>query len=306
MRLTRHVATSIFTIVITAALFVAATPAHAACEYQGTPQTGTVECVTWADDEQPGSDEGGSEAGTTPVSHDSQSGAATSNEPVCRDGEGAVVPCTVESDNGSTCYFGSAIGAGGGAAGSAAYLCEPPPDADEGEPEDSNGEPAPAVDPVVVAWRATTSMGLHAIDMQIAPTPVSDDPDSMGLVGLPVWLWADDTPGTWGPQSASASDGPVSVTVTARVDRVEWDMGDGTTVTCTEPGTPFDPERHTAEDESPDCGHTYLHTSDQEPDGLYTVTATSYWTAEWSDGTGQTGTIPFELTTTEQIRIGEL
>jgi hypothetical protein len=36
------------------------------------------------------------------------------------------------------------------------------------------------------------------------------------------------------------------------------------------------------------------------------VTATSHWIAAWTDDTGQNGTIPFELTTSEQIRIGEL
>jgi hypothetical protein len=308
MRLTHLVRTLLLTIVITAAFVVTAAPASASCEYQGTPQTGTVDCVSWTDDEQPGSDEqtpGSSESETSPVS---QPDETTSTEPVCRDGAGTVVPCAVENENGEQCYFGSPIGAApGGSGGSAVYICPAPPDDPDTEPEAATGEPATAVtDPVILAWRATTSLGLRAIEMQIAPAPVSDDPDSMGLVGLPVWLWTDDTAGTWRPQTASASDGPVSVTVTARLDRVEWDMGDGTTVTCTEPGTPFDPTRHTAEDESPDCGHTYLRTSSREPDGLYTVSATSFWTAAWSDGTGQTGTIPFELTTTEQIRIGEL
>jgi hypothetical protein len=310
MRLIHHARALLLTVVTAATLLVAAGPASATCEYQGNPQTGTVECVRWAGDTTPGTEQTqGSAGGTSTASHSSQFGATTSNEPVCRDGAGAVVPCTVQNDSGDQCYFGGPVGsAPGSSTGSAVYLCPPPPDdPDAEESGDSTGEPVTTtVDPVIVAWRATASMGLRAIDMQIAPTPVSAEPESMGLVGLPVWLWADDTAGTWGPQTASASDGPVSVTVTARVSRVEWDMGDGTTVTCTEPGTPFDPTRHTAEDESPDCGHTYLHTSSRQPDGLYTVTATSHWTAEWADDTGQTGTIPFELTTTEQIRIGEL
>jgi hypothetical protein len=187
-------------------------------------------------------------------------------------------------------------------------MCPPPPDdADTGDSPDSAGQPATStVDPVILAWRATASMGLRAIDMQIAPTPVSDNPDSMGLVGLPVWMWADQSAATWGPQTASASDGPVNVTVTARVDHVEWNMGDGTVISCDQPGTPFDPTRHAVEDGSPDCGHTYFQISQRQPDGLYTVTATSHWIAAWTDDTGQTGTIPFELTTSEQIRVGEL
>jgi hypothetical protein len=147
-------------------------------------------------------------------------------------------------------------------------------------------------------------MDLRAVDMQIAPTPLSADADSMGLVGLPVWLWTEPTAATWGPITASASDGPVSVTVTARVDRVEWKMGDGTVIACEAPGTPFNSDAHSVEDRSPDCGHVYQRVS-RDPSGAYTLTATSYWVAEWSSG-AETGTIPFDFTTTEEIRIGEL
>lgn len=180
------------------------------------------------------------------------------------------------------------------------------------EEDDTSDQPAtvvagapgsPPVDPIVVAWQALASIDLHAVDAQIAPTPLSTDADSMGLVGLPVWLWTEPTAATWGPISASASNGPVAASVTASVDRVEWSMGDGTVITCDTAGTPFDPTTHDVEDRSPDCGHIYQQVS-RDPSGNYTVTATSYWVAEWSSG-GKSGTIPFDFTTSEQIRIGE-
>jgi len=312
MRLAHLVRTLLLATAVATASLALASPASASCQYQGSLQAGTVDCVRWSDDESPGVD-GEASGGASEVSPVSQGGSGTSSStgsaPICRDSADAIVPCTITNDDGDQCYFGGNIGAAPGGTGSGSvYMCPPrPDDADTGDPPDQGRPPATStVDPVILAWRATASMGLRAIDMQIAPTPVSDNPDSMGLVGLPVWMWADQSAATWGPQTASASDGPLNVTVTARVDHVEWEMGDGTVITCDQPGTPFDPARHTVEDESPDCGHTYLQTSQRQLDGLYTVTATSHWIAEWSDDTGQTGTIPFELTTSEQIRISEL
>ena len=43
----------------------------------------------------------------------------------------------------------------------------------------------------------------------------------------------------WGPISRTASSAGYSVTAAAKVQRVVWAMGDGTTVTCTERGTPY-------------------------------------------------------------------
>lgn len=63
------------------------------------------------------------------------------------------------------------------------------------------------------------------------------------VVGMPMWMWADPSPTTFGPLSASATAGGVTVTATAKVTTVRWAMGDGTTVTCHGPGTPYTPER---------------------------------------------------------------
>jgi hypothetical protein len=310
MRLKALVRTVLTVPLILTGLLVAATAAHADCEYQGSRQAGSIDCLRWAEDETPGNNAasiGTGGAGTAQAGHSGHTGNAggTPAEPVCRDGSGAQVPCSIVNDNGTTCYFGDAIGTAPSGSGGAVYLCSPPPedeDTDDTEPGDSPG--VTPVDPVVLTWRAITSLNLRAADLHIAPTPLAVDPESMGLVGLPVWLWTPD--GTWGPHTATASDGPVSVTVTARIDRVEWDMGDGTTITCRTPGTAYDPARHTVDDRSPDCGHVYQHTSHDQPDGVYTVTATSHWTAAWTTDAGATGTIPFELTTSEQIRIGEM
>lgn len=88
---------------------------------------------------------------------------------------------------------------------------------------------APAIDPAVVARRAVDQMELKGPDI------TSPHAAGKSLVGMPMWMWVRPGPTTYGPASASA--GGMTVTATARVTAVRWAMGDGTTVTCTGPGT---------------------------------------------------------------------
>ena len=108
---------------------------------------------------------------------------------------------------------------------------------------------------------------------------------------------------TFGPITESASAGGITITATAEVLHVTWDMGDGTEVVCDTAGTPYKPEY--GRKDSPDCGHTYQLSSVRETDDAYTVTATSSWVITWA-GAGQTGTIRLDgLNRSTQIRIGE-
>lgn len=155
--------------------------------------------------------------------------------------------------------------------------------------------------PRQVAQVAVKQLDLSAIDIGIAPEP---GPDSIGLVGMPVWMWAKAPDAhTYGPATASASAGGITVTATARVEQITWDMGDGTQVVCRTAGTPYRPSD--GRRSSPDCGHTYVTSSSHQPGGAYTVTATSEWVVTWS-GAGQRGTILLPgLRRSTQIRIGE-
>lgn len=157
------------------------------------------------------------------------------------------------------------------------------------------------IDPVVLAQRAIASMDLDPIKIGIVP---ESGANRAGLVGLPVWMWVDSpTDDTFGPITASASQGPVSVSATASVSSIVWDMGDGTRVTCTGKGTPY--ADHYGKQPSPTCGYRYAEMSSDQPDGAYQVTATSHWVVDWTGG-GQSGTIEFDLTTDPlPIRIGE-
>ncbi|WP_407343387.1 hypothetical protein [Pengzhenrongella phosphoraccumulans] len=149
---------------------------------------------------------------------------------------------------------------------------------------------------------AVDSMDLHSITVGIVPPP---GPGSVGIVGMPVWMWAaDPVPSTVGPVTASASAGGITITATASLNAITWDMGDGSTVVCRSAGTPYNASYGHAE--SPDCGHIYTTSSSGRPGDRFTVTATSDWVIAWV-GAGQTGTIRMNgLTQSVKISIGEV
>jgi hypothetical protein len=115
------------------------------------------------------------------------------------------------------------------------------------------------------------------------PEPAVNPPTEQ-LVGVPTWLWVD---GPWQETSATAAVGSVAATVTARPVRVEWDMGDGTTVTC-DAGQRYDPTRSPAEQQSP-CTHVFTVSSAAPTGGQVTVTATVVYAVGWSATTGEGG-----------------
>ncbi|MFE5334758.1 hypothetical protein ACFQ8E_02495 [Isoptericola sp. NPDC056573] len=155
---------------------------------------------------------------------------------------------------------------------------------------------APPADPAAIARRAFAALPLTAIDIGIVP---EDGPGRVGLVGMPTWMWArSPTANQVGPRETSATDQGLTVSLDARVDRVVWDMGDGTTVTCDGPGTPY--QDSYGKKESPDCGHTYTR------QGEYQVTATTYWVADWTGG-DQSGQLTDDFTSpATTITVGEL
>ena len=144
-------------------------------------------------------------------------------------------------------------------------------------------------------------MNLRAIDIGIVPEPGAG---SVGLVGMPVWMWARQPDShTYGPATASASAGGITVTATARVHQITWDMGDGNEVVCRTAGTPYRPSF--GKQKSPDCGHVYEKSSSQETSDTFTVTATSDWVVTW-EGAGQSGVIRLNgLQRSVEVAIGE-
>lgn len=153
----------------------------------------------------------------------------------------------------------------------------------------------PPPDPRVLAQMAVTNMRLRAIAAGIVPEA---RPGTVGVIGLPVWMWvADPGESTTGPVSRSVTLRGFTVIANARLDRIVWSMGDGTSVTCNGPGTPY--QDSYGRQPSPTCGHIYTK------QGTYTVTATSYWVIAWS-GIGQTGSISRSYASSTQISEAEV
>ncbi|MDX3370270.1 ATP/GTP-binding protein [Streptomyces sp. ME02-6987-2C] len=161
----------------------------------------------------------------------------------------------------------------------------------------ADGEEPPAVDPEAVAAIAVSKMEL------LGPDIASPRTAGRYTVGVPMWLWVDQTPTSYGPQTTSATAGAVTVTATARVSSIAWSMGDGSTVTCNGPGTPYKGSSDIAE--SPTCGHIYKASSAKAQSGKFTVTATSTWTVDWQGG-GESGQFTEIRESDVQVAIGEL
>ncbi len=118
------------------------------------------------------------------------------------------------------------------------------------------------------------------------------------MIGMPTWMWVSNrADNTWGPITREATAAGFTVTATAKVVKIVWNMGDGSSVTCTGPGTQYSDGY--GKQSSPTCGHTYTRP------GSYAVSATSYWEVSWS-GIGQSGVIPVNFTSTANITMGEV
>ncbi|MEU9014646.1 ATP/GTP-binding protein [Streptomyces sp. NPDC048479] len=159
------------------------------------------------------------------------------------------------------------------------------------------GQPAPQVDPQELAQRAVDSMTL------LGPDIASPKAAGKYTVGVPMWMWVNQSATTYGPNTASASADGVTVTATAKVSKVVWQMGGGDSVTCNGPGTPYQASEGMSQ--SPTCGHVYSKTSAGSQNGKYQVTATSTWTIDWQGG-GAAGQLTEVRQTNVQVAIGEV
>ncbi len=184
--------------------------------------------------------------------------------------------------------------------GNTATCPTPAAPAAPGAPPAPAAPPPPPPSPAQVAQIAISQMKLQPVGIGIVP---ENKPGKIGVVGMPTWMWANN-PGesTTGPMTRSATAGPVTVTAVATFDRVVWNMGDGSSVTCHGAGVPY--SAGWGAQDSPTCGHRYQHTSEDQPGMAYTVTATSYWNIVWAGG-GGAGVVPQQVAANTRIQVGE-
>ena len=138
--------------------------------------------------------------------------------------------------------------------------------------------------PVTLARAAESELNLPSPAIMSSPAA-----GALQLTQLPVWLWI--TGPGWQPQTRTAAVPGEAVTATAAPVSAVWQMGDGTTVTCHGPGTPY-----TAGDDpaspSPTCGHTYTQSSAGQPGGAYQVRVAIDWDITWRGTGGAAGVLP--------------
>ncbi|MFD7205958.1 ATP/GTP-binding protein [Streptomyces sp. NPDC059893] len=243
------------------------------------------------------------------------SGGSSVKKPKCHDSlqSNVEVPCTLDGlgtwSNAHNCYFkaadlqppaGDPAREGHAADDGAVYnaYCPNNPNMQNMWFAQPPNGAAAAVDPRVLALQAVKKMTLLGPDIGIAPKP-----GGKGVVGMPVWMWANDAPNAWGPVVASASAGAVTVTATAKVSKVAWSMGDGSKVVCNGRGTAY--KAAFGKKVSPDCGYRYDQPSTEAPSGKYHVTATATWTIDWQGG-GQSGQLTEVRANAVDITVAEV
>ncbi|WP_239070634.1 hypothetical protein [Amycolatopsis sp. SID8362] len=162
-----------------------------------------------------------------------------------------------------------------------------------------NGQPVvvPQVSPAELAEQAISEMGLSAPDIRLAPPAGSPHG---ATIGFPVWMWTARREATVGPVTRTASAGSVTVTATATLAKIDWSMGDGSTVSCPGPGTEFTDDR--AGQPSPTCGHVYRALVGG---GVAGIDATSRWEIRWSGG-GQSAFRTMALTSSARLPVREI
>ncbi|MEW6474361.1 MAG: hypothetical protein AB1679_19080 [Actinomycetota bacterium] len=121
-------------------------------------------------------------------------------------------------------------------------------------------------------------------------TPKFSPASPWTFVNYPTALWLE---GDATARSATAEVPGVRVVVSATLEEVRWETGDGAVEVCAGPGRAPDP---TVRGDHGDCSHVWSWPSLGQPDSAYQVVATALWrvtwTAEGAPGGGDLGLIP--------------
>jgi hypothetical protein len=189
-------------------------------------------------------------------------------------------------------HFGTTVG---NAAATLQYSTAPPL---------NYGQPALTTLQALALSTFTTLLALSPVPAVGSAPPATAEP---GVVGLPIWMWADIPPLFWDPKSYSTRVLLTKLSFSFRGMQVDWDMGDGHHVICSTPGSGY----HTAPGvayrtytgpagPSPDCGYTYQIV------GSFPVSATVTWLVAFQVGK-TTGTFVISRTTPAVLhKIGEV
>ena len=145
-----------------------------------------------------------------------------------------------------------------------------------------------AVDLLVTAAQSQLTIALP----EVATAPPRG---GLQLVGVDVWFWVANSR----PVSATAQVPGLGATITASPRSTKLGFADGTTVTCTGSGTPYDPAVD-YRSQSSDCTHIF------DDAGRQPVDVTVSWDLSWTATNGQAGALPaVDRTTTLVLPLRE-
>lgn len=159
--------------------------------------------------------------------------------------------------------------------------------------------------PGMAARKLIETFQIRGVDIGMAPEVNPQWGHRRSYVGVPVWLWVENPqPLTWGPYTETATLGGQTITATAQVSSIRWDMGDGGARTCGGIGTPY--TTGYGIQDSPTCGYRYTTTSEGRGGDRFTVTATTQWVVTWTSLAGPGGTINLTAQSAEALEVNEL
>jgi hypothetical protein len=155
---------------------------------------------------------------------------------------------------------------------------------------------APQVTPEQLLQQALNELEIPTLRAHTAPPRGKD-----GLVGLPEWFWV--PAGNWHPLSVTVTAGPVWATATASPVGLSFQPGGGfAPVTCTGPGTAYDPAKAASAQHSA-CAFTYKEPSVGQPGNAYQASIAVTWNVSWTGSGGVGGEIDAGLVIPFQFAI---
>lgn len=97
-------------------------------------------------------------------------------------------------------------------------------------------------------------------------------------VHLQNWLWVPET--QWVDITSTAAVGPTSVTARGKPVRIEWDLGNADTTSCSTAGRAWTPAMTDSDDTN--CEYSYDTVSASQPGGVYRLSARIVYSVTWS------------------------
>jgi hypothetical protein len=159
---------------------------------------------------------------------------------------------------------------------------------------DANETQNPELSAFTLAVKATNQLTLPEPKPKLVPRLRFSDGGVGGVVGVPMWLWIEES--NWVPLTQQTKAGAAWANVTARPIAQVWRFGDGKVLECRGRGETY--HRGLTYSRTSTCSYRYSQSSRNQEDARYVVHVTVLWEVTWVGSGNTSGTLgPLELTT---------